>query len=310
MFGKLHPNEFKQLRSEVKESTEEELYSAFEHLWKEEQAYGPMPATAKLKVFDSVMKETRTTFHALRWLKVASVVLLPLLLAWGSYRALYTPPASQPVPDMVVMADAGQKTHLLLPDGSKVWLNSQSSLSYPADFGVNNRRVKLKGEGYFEIARDDKKEFSVETDGVNVVVHGTKFNVAAHPSAPDMRISLLEGSISVEDKNNQILATLAPQHSMLVQKQTLHYQIIEENTDLTALWSQHQCRVEHATAQEMFKRMEYWYGLKIHLANKQTHYNYSFTIKDESFRELLALINKLTPLTYSINGEEVVIQYK
>lgn len=308
MFGRITPEQFKELRSTLNNNSDKELESTMHALWEDPLTPLPVPAEANQRIVEVLERHTHAKSYHLRWLKIAAVIILPLLLTWGPY--LYFSSDKISVPDMVVMAESGQKTHLILPDGSKVWLNSGSSLSYPSDFGTKTRTVRLTGEGYFEVMTDNIKIFSVETKGVNIQVYGTKFNVAAHPGASKTDISLIEGSISVEDKAQNRLALLIPNQTFKVNNENLQFEIIEEDTQLTALWSENKCRVENATAEEVFKRMGYWYGLNIHLENKNTDFRYGFTIKEESFREFLELMNELTPLEYSINGEEVTIRYK
>jgi ferric-dicitrate binding protein FerR (iron transport regulator) len=310
MFGKISPDEFNQLRTEVKKCADSDLQSTMQTVWDDDRTPSPLPASAKFSVFDTLNQYARSASDRLRWLKIASIILLPLLLTWGPYWYVSKQKDSYPQQEMRIMTDAGQKTHICLPDGSNVWLNAQSSLSYPSGFGAKNRTVRLSGEGYFEIAKDKEMSFCVETEGVNVVVHGTKFNISAHPAHPTTDISLIEGRVSVENKAHDVLATLTPQHTLKVNRQNLQFEVMNEDTRLTAIWSQNKCRVEDASAEEVFKRMAYWYGMNIHLQNNRTKYHYSFTIKDESFREFLELINELTPVKYSINGEEVTIRYK
>ncbi len=308
MFGKITPGQFKELRSILNNRSDKELESAMQTLWEDPLTPIPVPEESNQRIIKVLERHTRTKSYNLRWLKIAAVIILPLLLTWGPY--LYFSSDKISAPDMIVMAESGQKTHLILPDGSEVWLNSGSSLRYPSDFGAKTRTVRLTGEGYFEVTKDNTKIFSVETGGVNIQVHGTKFNVSAHPRAPKTDISLIEGSISVEDKEQNRLAMLIPNQTLKIDNENLQFEIIEEDTQLVALWSENKCRVENATAEEVFKRMGYWYGLNIHLENNNMDYRYGFTIKEESFREFLELINELTPLEYSINGEEVTIRYK
>lgn len=308
MFGKISPEEFKQLRSVINSSSDDDLQSAMETLWDDARIHVPVPADSNYRVIEALGQHTHRKSYRLNWLKVASIILFPLSFSWATYS--YFTHNKTELPDMIVMAHSGQKTHIILPDGSKVWLNSLSTLSYPSDFGIKNRTVRLKGEGYFEVTKDEKKTFNVETEGVNIVVHGTKFNITSHSDIPETRISLIEGNISVENTEHQLLTMLKPNQTLKVDKSTMQFELKEEDTSLSALWSQNKCRIEDASAEEMFQRIGYWYGLNIHLENSNKEHRYGFTIKEESFRELLELINELTPLEYSINGEEVNIRYK
>ncbi len=91
----------------------------------------------------------------------------------------------------------GGTYQITLPDGTKVWLNAESSLTYPARFGDDERVVTLSGEGYFAVVRDERKAFKVITNGQQVDVLGTEFNVSAYADAKDIRTTLVEGRVRV-----------------------------------------------------------------------------------------------------------------
>ena len=96
----------------------------------------------------------------------------------------------------------GGQYQLILPDGSKVWLNSMSSIKFPAIFNGKERRVELNGEAYFEISKSLEKPFIVSAGGVNVKVLGTKFNIAAYRDERQIKTTLLEGSVKIAKGNN------------------------------------------------------------------------------------------------------------
>jgi transmembrane sensor len=96
----------------------------------------------------------------------------------------------------------GGQYQLLLPDGSKVWLNAASSITYPVTFASNERRVTITGEAYFEVAKDKSKPFRVSADDVNIEVLGTHFNVNAYKDEGPVKTTLLEGSVKI---NKQIM---------------------------------------------------------------------------------------------------------
>jgi transmembrane sensor len=104
------------------------------------------------------------------------------------------------------IAPKGGKSEVVLPDGSHVWLNAGSELSYSAAFDKNNRNVKLSGEGYFEIAKKaNGAKFTVSTNGYDVVVHGTKFNVLAYTDEPVVVTTLFEGSVQIDRDDESIM---------------------------------------------------------------------------------------------------------
>ncbi len=100
----------------------------------------------------------------------------------------------------IMSTPKGGQYRLVLPDGSKVWLNSASSLKYPTVFNGKERIVELIGEGYFEIKENKAKPFIVKADKEEIRVLGTQFNVNAYPDEPSQKTSLLEGSVKIHDK--------------------------------------------------------------------------------------------------------------
>lgn len=308
MFGKLTSDEFEAMRRDVNKRSDNELRFLFQSLWDDPRTAEPMPAEARNRVLSNLQQTTRARTTR-RWGRIAAIILLPLLIGWGG-GYLLQPDVPYAQSYLTVKAAPGQKSQVTLPDGSVVWLNSESSLSYPADFGKKSRNVKLEGEGCFEVVKDEDRKFVVEASQLHVCVFGTKFNISAHPSNEIVSVTLLEGSVSVEDLSEKQLALLKPDQTLYYNKKSSRFSVEDVNASLSALWTENKCRFENATAEEVFNKMAYWYGLRMQVANMNTQYRYGFTIKNETVREMLELMNELTPLEYTINGEEVNIVYK
>lgn len=99
--------------------------------------------------------------------------------------------------DNIITVAEGQRAQLTLSDGTRVWLNSGSTMRYPASFGSDRRTVQLDGEGYFEVSRNEEVPFVVETSKADVEVLGTKFNIEAYASGYRFETALIEGSVHV-----------------------------------------------------------------------------------------------------------------
>ena len=308
MFGKLTSDEFETMRREVNSRSDNELHFLFRPLWDDPRSAEPMSTEARSRVL-SHLQQTARAGTTRKWGRIAAIILLPLLIGWGG-GYLLQPDIPYAQSYLTVKAAPGQKSQVTLPDGSVVWLNSESSLSYPADFGKKSRNVKLEGEGCFEVVKDEERKFVVEASQLHVCVFGTKFNISAHASNEIVSVTLLEGSVSIEDLSEKQLALLKPDQTLYYNKKNNQFSVEDVNASLSALWTENKCRFENATAEEVFKKMAYWYGLRIQVANMNTQYRYGFTIKHETVREILELLSELTPLEYMINGEEVNIVYK
>lgn len=211
----------------------------------------------------------------------------------------------------VVMAPPGQKTQLVLPDGTLVWLNSGSRLSYNYQYSTQDRIVNLEGEAFFDVQKDTQYPFIVKTGAVDVKVHGTAFNVSAYADEEDIIVALLQGEVSLLSAADQKLLTyLSPDQEATVSKRSLLCRVESCDAEIEASWHHNLLKFDGASVVEVWKKLERWYGVDITLSNVDTSKAYWFTIKTESLTELLEMINKITPIEYKLNGKEVTIRYK
>ncbi len=136
----------------------------------------------------------------------------------------------------VIEVPKGQRTTLILSDGTKVWLNAESRLTYPASFTAKNRLVKLQGEGFFEVEHDDHIPFIVQTADVNVTVLGTKFNVEAYENEVSY-ITLAEGRVEVATLDNENKVILEPRDQVSYSKVEGLNLIRGINTEYLKAWT-------------------------------------------------------------------------
>lgn len=206
-------------------------------------------------------------------------------------------------------APLGEKALLTLPDSSRVWLNSGSTLTY---FTKSRQRIAhLEGEAFFEVTKDLRKIFIVQSGDVNVQVHGTSFNVSAYDTDPDIAVSLESGSVSLLNaKNGEMLVQLRPNQMGRISRSDMRCSVIADDAEITKLWTNNILKIYDNNIYEVVKKLERWYGVDITLENANPDSRYTFVIKTESMKELLGLLNKMTPITYKIDGKEVNIRLK
>jgi ferric-dicitrate binding protein FerR (iron transport regulator) len=312
MFGRISPEDFSILKENIRHSSEKELDDGIKSIWDKMNDVAHMDQKINDEVLTNIHRQivagTERTFYS--WLKIAAVILFPLFVSIGSY--LYFSERYQTVPEeFIVMAEKGQKTKLLLPDGTYVWLNSDSKLSYTSDFNRNNRNVELEGEAFFEVSKQADASFTVRTEYVNVVVHGTAFDVSSYQEDSTVKVSLLKGHVSLAySSDNTLITSLDPDQIAFVSKKDRKWNAQSGDAELESLWIQNKLKFENAPAAEVFRKLERRYGVNIHVENMNEEILYGFTLKSESLREILYEINKITPVIYTVNGEEVSITYK
>ncbi|MBN2813342.1 MAG: FecR domain-containing protein [Bacteroidales bacterium] len=132
-----------------------------------------------------------------RFLRIAAMFILVAGAAFLS--GYFLSPSGKPdTANCIIVAPKGNKAFAELPDGTRVWLNAESKLTYPGTFSDDSRHVYLEGESYFEVAKDSKRPFIVHTSAVNIRAIGTAFNVKSYPSENIIQTTLVEGSVAIE----------------------------------------------------------------------------------------------------------------
>src|SRR5690606_39059016 len=193
----------------------QELTEMLEMKWSQSE-----PADVKLQ-FEQIREKIKVSSHRLKMNrlfivlgKAAAVLLIPLLAAVLYYFI------SQPVSNemLTLYTEKGEISNVILPDGSKVWLNVDSKLSYPVSFGINSRNLELVGEAYFEVAKEEELPFEVSSGSLITKALGTQFVVSAYPESSSLRSSLIEGSVEVFVDNNSRI--IEPGQQVLLDKNT------------------------------------------------------------------------------------------
>lgn len=193
---------------------------------------------------------------------------------------------------------------LVLSDGSKVWLNSESELEYLASFSTKERRVKLKGEGYFEIAKDPERPFIVETNLMEVRAVGTAFSVKSYTDEP--KVILTEGKIEVTSNRSKI-ALVAGQKVELLG--TLLQMDKSENEEEALAIKEGYFNFNEKNIQEILDDIRRWYGVDLVIKRPLGAKKYMGGIdRNVTLGELCVLLKKLTNFDYVIEDEKLIIQ--
>jgi len=209
-----------------------------------------------------------------------------------------------------IVAPEGSKTQILLPDSTQVWLNSGAELQYPGDFSVQNRRITMKGECFFAVTKDQEHPFFVDGTKLRVKVYGTQFNINEDGFIDGTEVTLISGKIEVYNHSNNLLSKLDPGEQLIYNNGLSRVQKTVNPEALTS-WINNMLIFNNRPFEEVIYYLEKWYGVKITLDRTVNYdYNYTFKVKTESLREVLSLITFITPIVYSIEGENVTIKYK
>jgi transmembrane sensor len=242
-------------------------------------------------------------------IRVASIAATVALIIGLSISFLVNDKMTEiPTLTSTFIAPVGQKSQLVLTDGTKVWLNSGSKLIYTNKFGEKDRAVRLKGEAFFDVTKNKDLKFIVNAGKVNVVVHGTAFNVKSYPADDNIAVSLLRGKVDVvSSENSESIALLAPGQRVVVGKKNLTSKIEKCDADIDGIWRLEKLKFEGATIAEVAEKLGKWYGLNIEVKDADKFQKYWFTVKTESVQDILKSMNGLHPIHYSIKGNNVEI---
>lgn len=236
-----------------------------------------------------------------------------------------------------VFARPGVKTQIILPDGTLIWLNSDSKLIYEHDFKEPTREVQLIGEAFFDVAKDASRPFIVHTSDIDIKVLGTAFNVKSYPQNKIIEATLLRGIIEVTKPHqpNGPKIILHPHEKLIFQK-TLESNTAfskqkddsisvaaPQRTDIAVLkipqnipdsaltetsWLYNKLIFEGDTFQELAEKMERWYNVKIIFHNTQVaSYRFRGVFENESLEEALEALQLTASFQYKINNHEVHI---
>jgi len=200
----------------------------------------------------------------------------------------------------------GGQYELTLPDGTRVWLNAASSLTYPVAFSGKERQVKLTGEAYFEVAKDAGKPFFVNVDGKQTVeVLGTHFNIRAYDDDPDIRTTLLEGSVKVSGKNSH--AIIKPGQMAV---NDLKAPLVVRNADLDEVmgWKNGLFVFNDERIEDVLRIAARWYDVEVEYQTDVSQKKLRGIIsKYNNIRELLDNITITSGIHYKIEGRRVIL---
>lgn len=262
---------------------------------------------------EPVRKSLRPTSFVM---KLAAIWLLPLIMLSSSvYFYWQANIAKEAVADVLLIehfVPAGKREQIILPDSSRVWLNSGSVLIYPSTFIGQTRDVYLSGEGYFEVEKNTEQPFIVKARTLNVEVLGTRFNILAYPEVKQIATTLEEGSVRVclQDNDKKVYH--------LVPDEQLVYNIDSGIADIKQVvsadysdWREGGLLFDNYSFSDIIRILQRTYGVNVHLQtsvynnNKITvHFN-----KNESLENIFMLLKELIPgLEYRIENKDIFLK--
>lgn len=213
--------------------------------------------------------------------------------------------------DISVEAPLGSKTKLYLPDGTLVWLNAGSRMTYSQGFGVDNRKVELEGEGYFEVKRNEKIPFFVKTKDLQLQVLGTKFNFRDYPEDHEVVVSLLEGKVGLNNLlREEKEAVLSPDERAVLNKANGLLTVESVTASNASQWTDGYLFFDEELLPDIAKELERSYNVKIHIANdslKTFRFYGNFVRREQNIQEVLEALASTEKMQYKIEERNITI---
>lgn len=296
----------------------EKKYEEYTDLWKKTESLAFLDA---IDVESSLLQTKKRIYRNRTKRKIlfytgrmAAVLILAIFLSFTFNYFVATDVTDSAKTEIVfqeVRAAYGTKTKLVLRDSTVVWLNSGSSLRFPISFeGLDERKVTLVGEAYFDVTKNANKPFIVHTKKLDVKVYGTAFNVNAYDDYDSMLVALVEGKVSLlQDRNDE-------QKELMMLRPN---DVVTYNDDSKELSRSRDSRLEKYTAWKegsilfyndpidfVIMRLEKWYNVEIHIEDEALkEYRFTATFTNESLEQVLDLLSLSSAMDYKIVEPEI-----
>lgn len=239
--------------------------------------------------------------------RVAAILLVPVLLAGLWYFSRPEPIAQIPVElpvETSIYAPMGSRVAFNLPDGTQGFLNSGSTLTYTIPF-ARNRNIKLQGEAWLDVARDEQHPFEIGAGASAVRVLGTSFNISAYDNESYIEVVLEEGSVEFQANAATPAVQLKPSERLVFNGEKI--QIEEVETAKYKGWTEGKLIFRGDNMAEVARRLERWYNIEVEVADAELNeYVFRATFEDDSLEEVLKLLSMTSPIRYRVTPRQAL----
>ena len=251
-------------------------------------------------------KQNQKKFAFPSWLKNAAAIALVLITTGSIFYAIRSN-KSEPTYYSSVEAMRGQKSNITLPDGTKVILNSESTLKYNTDFNQKSREIALDGEAFFEVAKNTNLPFVVQVGNLSIKAVGTAFNVRAYSNENIVSTTLTEGKVSVKTPYETM--DLIPNERMEFSRDEKKLEKIQlENAKLSLGWLNDQLSFENTTLAVVASNLSRIYNVEIELSSESIkQQRFTGIISNNSLQSVLRILSLTSPIRYTIKDNKVIL---
>ena len=284
------------------------------------KAWEAMPLLHEMEQFNSfeALKKINTRIvhqEKTRWWitvqRVAAILIIPLLVYTG-YISMRNLSLKRQQEEHIVMqtisSRQGMVTQFDLADGTKVWLNSGSKLQFPNSFTGDLREVKLTGEAFFEVAKNEKQPFRVHAKDLKIEVLGTSFNVVGYEDEQLAEVVLVEGKVKLSAENDQVekeFGVMLPGQRAVYSENSQKLEAQKVAVEKYIAWRDGNLVFRDDNMEEVAKRLSRWFNVEMIIDDPEIKgYAYKATFRNENLSQVLNLLKISAPIDYKITGNK------
>ncbi len=278
----------------------------------------------KQKIWNAYVSESNSPkhgsgipFYRRAWVRSAAVLAIILFPLYVIYFQQERPPEEN-TPELKMISKSnptGQKSMIQLPDGSKVWLNSDSHISFNEGFSDSLRSIKLEGEAYFDVVRDSLRPFVVDFESLSVTVLGTEFNISAFEADKDLRVTLVDGSVQVSNTSQENNLILEPGTGLVYSKVKNHFHEFSKNSNpelfrKTTEWRHGKLIFDGRNFEDFVKEIKRWYGVEVQVVGTPPKgWNIRASFENEILTNVMDAVSYNKAFKYILKDKELTIMF-
>jgi ferric-dicitrate binding protein FerR (iron transport regulator) len=258
-------------------------------------------SSSAYKLVQNRIQRNKITYRLLNtFSRVAAILFIPLLISsiWLFNRKNSSIPVQQ-YSMQEITSPPGIRSQVVLPDGTKVWLNAESTIKFPVPFHTESRNVNLTGEAFFDVIKNPNQPFIVESEKVKVKVLGTRFNYKAYSNDPTVEVILEEGKIALSMPYDAFEkeAIMKPGDRLVYKKESNNAIIENENIDKYIAWHTGKLVFDNTPMTEVAQLLARWYGVDVIVKNAEImNYRFTTTFENESLFQVIELLGLSSPI--------------
>lgn len=311
--GEASPSEKKSIAEWIAQSAEnKQLFADLREIW---LTTGTLNNTDQYNLEAAINKFRQQVQHEKKrqpkqinfqpYLKYVAIIILALALPFSYYLGTRNTVKSSVT---TISCAFGDKSSIALPDSSRVWLNSGSTLTFNSDFKNGGRNVELEGEAFFSVSKDKDHPFRVKTSDLEIKVLGTEFNVKAYSEENSISATLVEGSIEVIGKYQKTF--LKPDQKLVFDKENRKMALYElTDTSPETEWKDGRLIFRNESLAELEPKLERWFDVDIVFADEQVKSRrFTGVLERESILEVVSYFDLSNLVECDIKGNKIIIK--